>query len=283
MTRNEARLLGATATATAIETAPPRVAVPRPVRRRAVAPLAPPRPVETGAWQSTLLLATLAFQCTALLMALLTAASMALLGPFGFLPALTIGPLVLLAELTGWLAEPSGRAKREAAPPAEAPAPIEPERIEREPVSWVPARPTLRTSLRRGLTEVARVHHTLPTLLGALEAEHEPLRQLLHLQALRRHLEDHFRAEEAPLGLFEELKTVDPRAEDDLGRLCDEHQEILDDLTALTEISALEDPAAASELPSQAQVLERIRNHQRNEDALVQQVYGFRVEGELGA
>lgn len=261
----------------AARTAPPTPAAP---------PSPAPRPERVDGDRVGALLETcaLALDAGALGMSVLTAASMALLGPFGFLPALTIGPLVLMGEVAAWLAE-----RRAAAPAIQAVsaapsgASCPPAATPTSASTRTRARPTLRTSLRRELLAVQEAHHTLPTLLTAVESAREPLQQLLHLQALRRYLEEHFQAEEAPLGLFEELRLLDPRVEDDLGRLCDEHAAILADLAALTDLASLEDPRQVAALPSQAQVLERLRGHQRNEDALVQQVYGFQVGGDLEA
>lgn len=255
----------------------PAPAISAPASPGSPAPTAGPHPLEV---------VSVALEWATVGLVVLTALSTSILGPFGVLPALLIGPVFLAAELIGWMAaqatpapEPARMPPAVEVQPASTPAP----RPTAEPEERAPRRPTLRTHLRERLREVQRVHHTLPTLLAAVRSQQDPLHVLLQLQALRRHLEEHFQSEEAPGGLFEELRCLSEDVEQDLGVLADQHEAILADLQALTDLQALEDPAAAAALPALDQVLERIQIHQRNEDTLVQQVYGFRVEGDLGS
>jgi len=229
-----------------------------------------------------------------LFVALVSLLAVMVLGPFGAVLAIAVGPLYLAygaaAGAASWLESRAARrsvraadralepgAGEAAAAPVEGGAPAALAPTEDRASTRRERRTTFHRRLERSVLEIRDLHHSLPALLDRLERERDGLSVLLQLRALRDALEPHFRNEEAPGGLFEELQGLRPDLGPDVGTLATQHEEILAALDALL----LPDPEA--DLPSRSEVLEKIRRHQRNEDELVQLAYGFRIEGDLGA
>jgi hypothetical protein len=211
-------------------------------------------------------------------MVILTLIGVAILGPFGFIPALLVAPLALLT----WACQRAAQMWKDRYPDAEFEEPVLLQTLSPTP------HPVLDERRMAHAESVARIHHSLPNLLEIFESEQD-LSELVSLtRSLRIMLGEHFADDEAPGGLFEELVRLDPHVETDVRVLTHEHTRILGELDRL--IHGYGDFRLKLETRRHGQIrntrhelIERIRSHQRAEDRLIQTVYGVSLNTDLAA
>lgn len=206
---------------------------------------------------------------------LLTAMCMVLLGPYGFFPALLIGPLFALAEAASWVScrieARTRHSNRMENPMHGVPEPSQPRRRLRTKTR--PARPS------RRLDRACEAHRSLPRLLDDLNDPRARQNKLRVAASLEQHLLAHFADEEGSDGLFAEILALKPDLHVEIEARAAEHREIL---AAVHQVARkLRDSDADAE-PCVRSLSAMIRAHQHAEDRLFEQAYGICV-GELSS
>lgn len=126
------------------------------------------------------------------------------------------------------------------------------------------------------LEEHRQVHFHLDQLSRALDdldpatADEDRLRDLTaRIESLKHHLQDHFRTEEES-GLFQAVVDAVPQYETDVKRLAAQHERMIESLETARILAKRCEPSESALLKSDlGRILEMMREHEQEEDALV--------------
>jgi len=132
------------------------------------------------------------------------------------------------------------------------------------------------------LKRLQQAHEKVAECLAEFESAGGTDAILASLEQLLELLPEHFsRDEEGPDGIFDELRTLRPALDSQLGRLESEHREILRDLEALRSEAREPGHEDARIQEQRAACVRKIRDHEETESRLIQEAY-FLDEGGSG-
>ena len=132
------------------------------------------------------------------------------------------------------------------------------------------------------LKRLQQAHERVSECLAEFESAGGTDAILASLEQLLEFLPEHFsRDEEGPDGIFDELRTLRPALDSQLGRLESEHREILRDLEALRSEAREPGHEDARIQEQRAACVRKMRDHEETESRLTQEAY-FLDEGGSG-